>query len=422
MVRGKKPQISSDIAIKNIKLPTSGRDDISVKNAPGLLLRVSPRGKIWYLKARPPGEVHPLAIKIGPYGKGERAFSLKEAKEKAEQWREDIKGGIDPRTETRLAKDSTFAAVVEEFLKRGKTTRGEAWKPTTADAYKSALKSSRFKKWHDLPVGKITEANVQEVINKIEDEGKYTTSRRVLTYLKTFFAWCRRKKQGYIPISQALPTDGIELEQSGDNVRERHLSPEEIKVFWQATKRFEYPWKHYYQLALLTGQRVSNVAALKRSDVKDGLWSQTENKADRPVLVPINTMAQQVLDDCPPLGDYYLTTTSEGPIHKSSKAKRRLDKQISAIIEEDNLKGVFDEGWVNQDLRRTLTTELRKMRIPRIVCSKILNHAEQGVTAKNYDKYEMLDEKIQALDTWNDYLQELLAGKSKKVVRLKAKR
>jgi integrase len=414
-------EISSDVSIRNLKLPAKGQIDVRVKNAPALYLRLSPSAKNWYLRARPPGEKNPLAMRMASYGQGERALTLKQAKEKAQQWKEDIKGGIDPRAETKLAKSSVFASVVDEFLARGKTVKGEPWKVTTADAYRSALKSPRYRKWANIAVSKLTEANVQEVINKIEEEGKYTSARRNLTYLQTFFSWCRRKKQGYIPVNQALPTDGIELEQSGDNARDRHLSPEEIKVFWQATEKLEYPWKHYYQLAILTGQRVGNVAAIKRSEIKEGVWEQKENKADRALLVPLNAMAQEVLADCPNFGDYYLTTTSDGPIHKSSKAKSRLDKQIASIVEEGNLKNVFDEPWVNHDLRRTLTTELRKLRIPRMVCSAILNHAQQGVTAKNYDQYEMLDEKIQALNAWNDYLQELINGKTEKVVRLKAK-
>ena len=413
-------EINSDVTVRNLRLPPA-RIEIKVKNSPGLFLRASPRGKFWYLRARPPGENNPIAVKIGPYGRGERAFTLKEAREKAEQWKEDIKGGIDPRFEVKQAKATTFTVVVDEFLARGKTAKGEPWKPSTAAAYRSTLKSPRYRKWSEFPVSKLTDTQVQEAINKMEEEGKYTGARRNLAYLQTFFGWCRKKKQGYIPASHALPTDGVELERLGENVRDRHLSPEEIKVFWKATGRLEYPWKHYYQLALLTGQRVGNIAAIKRSEVKDGIWEQKENKADRPVLVPLNALAKKVLGDCPPLGDYYLTTTSAGPIHKSSKAKRRIDTQIKQIIEKEKLKSIFTASWVNHDLRRTLTTELRKLRIPRMVCSAILNHAEQGVTAKNYDKYEMLDEKVQAMNTWNDYLQELIHGTSDKVFQIKTK-
>lgn len=415
----KREQINSDIAVKNIRLPKS-RIELRVKNSPGLFLRVSPRGKFWYLRARPLGEKNPVAIKIGPYGRGERAYTLKQAREKAEQWKEDIKGGIDPRSEIKQDKSSSFTAVVNEFLNRGKTVKGEPWKRATADAYRSALTSPRLKKWADLPVSKITEGQVQEIINKIELEGKYTTARRNLSYLQVFFSWCRRKKQGYIPINHSLPTDGIELERSGDNVRDRHLSPEEIKVFWEAAQSLPYPWRHYYQLALLTGQRVGNIANLKRSEIRGNVWEQKENKADRTVLIPLNELAMAVLKDCPSLGEYYLTSSREGPIHKSSKAKNRIDKQIKAIVQEKNIRGIFKEPWVNHDLRRTLTTELRKLRIPRMVCSAILNHAEQGVTARNYDKYEMMDEKVQAMNAWNDYLMELIEGKSKKVIRISA--
>jgi len=414
----KKQPLSSDIAIKNISLPSTGRLEMPVKGCGGLMLRASSRGKTFYLKVRPPGERHPVAIKLGVYGSGDRALTLKQAKAKAEQWKEDIRGGIDPRNKTRNAQQSKYIDIVQEFLERGKTTKGELWKPKTAKDYRTALLSPKLKKIHMLPVATITEDQIQDVINLLESEGKYTASRRYLSYLKTFFAWCRKKKQGYIPSNQALPTEGVELENASDNARERYLSPEEIKVFWQATMQLPYPWQHYYKLALLTGQRMGNVATIKRSDVENNIWIQKENKANRLNLIPLNNLAQAVLADCPEYCDSYLTSTGDSPIQQSSKAKKKLDDQIKIIAEQNNLKGIFEESWVNHDLRRTITTSLRKIGINRSTCSAILNHAEQGVTAKNYDQYDLLDEKTQAMQAWNNYLNELIHGKSQKIINL----
>ena len=418
MARSKAVSLSTDLSIKNLALPSSGRKEYTVKNAPGLMLRSSSRGKTWYLKARPPGEEHPSAIKIGPYGEGGQAFTLKLAKAKAEQWREDIRGGIDPRSEGKLAKISTFGVLVNEFLERGKTAKGEPWKPDTAKGYRSALKSSRYRKWANLPVAKLTVTQVQDAINQLEDEGKYTTARRHLAYLRAFFGWCRRRKQGYIPMSQALPTDGVEPEQTREQIRDRFLSRDEIRIFWFATEKLEYPWRHYYQLLLLTGQRASSVAGLKRSEVRGSEWEQSDNKSGRPVLIPLNDLALEVLEDCPRTSDFYLTTSTTGPIHKSSKAKRRIDRGISALLSEIQPDGVFEKSWVNHDLRRTMTTQLRQLRVPQVVCSMLLNHAAQGVTGKHYDMYDLRAEKAEAMRIWNNFICELVYGKPANVTRL----
>lgn len=86
-------KLTSDLFIKNIKLPQNGREEYRCPRVPGLFLRVSPTGKVWYLSIRPPGEKHPRRVKIGPYGTGKDAYTLKEARRKADDWKEAVKGG-----------------------------------------------------------------------------------------------------------------------------------------------------------------------------------------------------------------------------------------------------------------------------------------------------------------------------------------
>jgi hypothetical protein len=64
------------------------------------------------------------------------------------------------------------------------------------------------------------------------------------------------------------------------------------------------------------------------------------------------------------------------------------------------------------------------MGISRLTVSKILNHAERGVTA-TYDRHSYDAEKRQALEAWALRLDEIVAGKKStecKVVPLMATR
>jgi hypothetical protein len=47
----------------------------------------------------------------------------------------------------------------------------------------------------------------------------------------------------------------------------------------------------------------------------------------------------------------------------------------------------------------------------RLFVSKVLNHAEGGIT-HIYDRYGYMKEKRQALDAWSDKLQTILDGSS----------
>ena len=408
--------ISTDLQIRNLRHPEKRFYTVPVKNEPGLYLYVYKIRKVWYFRCRPPGEKNAIPVKMGPYGEGELAYTLKKARAQADQWREDIAGGVDPREATRKTRDNTFRGVRDAFLKRGQTAMGEPWKDNTKGAYTSALKHHKLKKWADVPVAQISHTRVQSHINALEEAGKFTAARRHLSYLRTFFSWCRRRKQGHIPAGAPLPTDGIELEKPRDNARKRELSPEEIKVFWRATQKLEYPWGAFYRVLLLTGQRLSEVAQLRRDDVKEDMWTQEANKADRRHLVPLNDLVLAELKAIPRHSDYYFSTRPDIPISGFSKVKKRLDKQMAEIQEEDDSDMPH---WIAHDLRRTMTTRLRELRIPLHVCSRLLNHAEQGVTAEHYDMYDMLDEKTQAMTTWGNYLDRLIYGRADNVVEMK---
>ena len=66
--------------------------------------------------------------------------------------------------------------------------------------------------------------------------------------------------------------------------------------------------------------------------------------------------------------------------------------------------------WRIHDLRRTTATHLRSIGIDRLVVSKILNHAEAGIT-RIYDRYSADPEKAAAMERWANRLREIVENK-----------
>jgi integrase len=62
------------------------------------------------------------------------------------------------------------------------------------------------------------------------------------------------------------------------------------------------------------------------------------------------------------------------------------------------------------DLRRTAASHMTSIGISRLVVSKILNHAEPGVTAV-YDRHSYDREKRAALDAWDARLEEIIGAR-----------
>lgn len=411
--------ISSDIAIKNLKLPTSGRKEFQDKRVPGLLLRLSPRGKTWLLYSRLPGTERPTRMKIGVYGEASDALTLKEARRKAEDWKEKIKGGDDPREELKEKlnrRKDTFSAVVDRFLNQHVNRN---LKENTQVQYHSILNGSDVKHLSNKPIRKITRQHIIAVLDKIVESDRLIQANRTLAVLRKFFNWCAEKD--IIKANEPTPTDRIKRPIAKEKPRSRCLSPEELSVVWRAAEKEGWPFGDHIRLLITTGQRQFEAATIRRQDITGDQWLQQDNKGGRQHIVPIKALSKSILEGVPAIPetrDYYFSTTGKGPISGFSKAKRRLDAEIARICQEEELE-LFKEPWQTHDLRRTVTTTLRKLGTPQEVCTSLLNHAPKGVTAQHYDVYDMLPEKERALEVWNNYLEQLLSGKPENVVEFR---
>ncbi|MBK7169017.1 MAG: tyrosine-type recombinase/integrase [Gammaproteobacteria bacterium] len=169
-------------------------------------------------------------------------------------------------------------------------------------------------------------------------------------------------------------------------------------MLWEVAGGQDYPFGPFVQLMLATGQRRDELVNMQWADVDGDRWTQSDNKGGRTHIVPLHPLAKGILADLPRFKNATLlfSTTTTTPVSGFSKYKKRLDKAIAAAKVQHKLEGVFDAHWTLHDLRRTMTTHLRQMRIDRDVCSRLLNHAPKGITAKVYDQWEMLDERPEA--------------------------
>jgi integrase len=75
------------------------------------------------------------------------------------------------------------------------------------------------------------------------------------------------------------------------------------------------------------------------------------------------------------------------------------------MLKNSNLLGTGDA--TPHDLRRTAASHMTSLGISRLVVSKILNHAEPGVTAV-YDRHSYDSEKRAALAAWGARLEEII--------------
>ena len=117
-------------------------------------------------------------------------------------------------------------------------------------------------------------------------------------------------------------------------------------------------------------------------------------------LIPLSTLARELLDATPRVADYVFRAHVDAPLQGWSKSKARLDRLVT-----------LDEHWVVEDTRRTATTHMRSLGVDRLTIDKILNHAESGTT-KIYDRFSADPQKAAALERWGNKVREIITGKS----------
>jgi integrase len=194
--------------------------------------------------------------------------------------------------------------------------------------------------------------------------------------------------------------------------RERVLSDAELRDVWMACDRLAYPHGQIYRLALLTGQRVGEVAGLRRSEITGDIWSLPgeRTKGGKGHAIYLTPLAREVLADVPSQGDVLFSNAVDAntPASEFSHARQHLYAAVDAVRRERGETAPMPD-WRPHDLRRTAATGMRGLRIDRLTVSKILNHSESGIT-KIYDRFSLDPEKRLAWEAWSRHVDSIVRG------------
>jgi integrase len=345
---------------------------------------------------------------------------LARAREIAREWRSDISRGVDPKikeAERRRAEErrraDTFEACFEAFAEDHLSTL------RTGKAVKDAVWKHAYPQWAGRPISEIRRADINDLIKSLRKEAPIAANR-LLSYLKKFFSWTVDEE-----LLESSPAAAVK-KPAKENKRDRVLSEDEIRAIWHACGELG-AFGRAIRLMLLTGQRRNEIGRMTwvEIDVKQKIWTlaRERTKADRAHEVPLSDLALSVIAECPKFGDFVFSTGRNEPAKNDtkaklkpisgwSKAKKRLDQlalqKVQAVESEQGAQHALAD-WHLHDLRRTCATYLAKLGTDRIVISKILNHAEGGVTGV-YERHRYDDEKRRALDAWAARLTGIIEG------------
>lgn len=410
----------------------------------GLGLKITPRGaRIWCLQLCYPGHRVQTTRTLGRYP----GMGLAEARGKGALWYGWVKAGIDPehaeaeqrdradaaRRAEALKQENTFASVAERYI-----TDRSANRRAKGDA--NEIRRMLIAEWGERPIHTITPRDVRELITKLRVRVPYD-ARNAWTHAVGIF-----KQSVHDELIEASPCASLDkkLLFKGAKIgpRQRVLDETEIAALWRAAGRLNYPYGSIFQLLLLTGCRLNEVARAQWSEFHPELrrvireavrggqkvdWTAVPDnaktwtipaarfKSDAEHLVPLSDDACLILETLPRFGasDYLFTTTGTVPINGLNKSKQRLDARMRRTLRAiarrrgDDPARVKLAPWVAHDLRRVVRTNLAALDVADHVCEMVLGHGRRGLQ-RVYDQHRYEPQMREALQRWAARLREIV--------------
>jgi integrase len=321
------------------------------------------------------------------------AIDVGRARESAKDLYAQVRLGQDPagaKAEARIAATETFAAVSKRFLAyQEKNRRPRSYLEIQRHLLKYAAPL------HGMQLTKIERRDVASVILAVAENSGTVTSNRVRTSLGGLFTWAMQNG-----LAETNPVVGTA--RGREHSRERVLSPEELSLIWRHLGDGHYA--AVMQLLMLTGQRASEIADLRWSEIHGDtiVLSPERTKNGRSHIVPISTAVRAVLEAQPHrVGRDLIFGIAEGSgFNGWAVRKQKLDAAIQTAT------GKALEPWTVHDIRRSVVTGMAEIGIAPHIIEAVVNHVSghKNSTAGVYNKAKYQDETRAALQRWTDYL------------------
>ena len=281
-------------------------------------------------------------------------MGLKEAREKADEVRRQVRAGLDPILTRKSARDTkaaipTFEAISREVIldAQAKSTNDKVryqWELLLGPRYCGSILPK--------PVNEVTTLDVERVLRPVW-RAKPETGRKLLARLRRVFDYARvhlRDRHGIMmqanPASwQDLRDRGFERSAKLTRGRQPALDYEQAPAFLAALRARRSMAARALEVTLLTGLRTGEVIGARWSeiDLDRQIWViPPERLKDRrtrtePHRIPLSREVVDILAALPRLGDY---------VFAGQKAGKPLgEKAMARALEDLNRTGSGEPRW-----------------------------------------------------------------------------
>jgi integrase len=391
----------TDTACKNAKSVDRAR---RLFDAHGLYLEVSPTGgKYWRLKYRFNDKEKRLALGVYP------DVSLLQARKLRESARELLRAGTDPgvakrgqQEQAKLNSAQTFEVIAREWHEHKK----DGWESGTAKDKLHRLEKDVFPHMGSRPIASITPPQVLTVLRKTESRGALELTRRLKQTIGQVFRYAVATGRAERDPTPDL-RDALKPQQHGHFAA---IDFKELPAFLQVLERNEARLFLQTRLALrlmmLTFVRTSELieAEWTEFDLDAALWEIPKGrmKMRRPHLVPLSRQAVEALRQLKTLNRdsrYLFRNQREPKKHMSNGAILMALRRLG-----------YQGKMTGHGFRAlAMSTIKEKLRYRHEVIDLQLAHAKGNKVDAAYDRAQFIEDRVQMMQQWADYLDKVKA-------------
>jgi integrase len=388
-------------------------------------------------------------LTLGPYSdkKGE-GLGLDEARMAALQARAKVKAGHDPALEQWQAlhpeEDCTFLRVATDYIETYAKPKNKSYLDTARLLGLRPTKPPINEPWEIIPgtpvalwasrnVASIKDADISSLLEaklkkvpKTKDRpatGGPGAARQTWLALSGLFKWARsRLLIAANPVHDWSPKAILPPAKK----RKRYLTLEEIRALWNAAepnggrkgKAGMGVAGLAVRLLLATGLRKEEVFSMTWPELSADLTTwliPARTKNDQPHLVPLSTLAQEILAKVPRIpsrAGWVFTLNGRSRIQGHSHIKKRLDKAMPKPPPYNPASPNHTGVWWFHDFRRTAAVAMQRLGVPLEVTEATLGHSESGGSRSGivgiYQTYAYETEQRDALELWGQELRAIV--------------
>ncbi len=374
-----------------------------ISDGRGMYLEISPSGgKYWRLKYRFNDREKRLALGVYP------DVTLAHAHRKRHEARAMLADGIDPgqakKERKRLARlnaANTFKAVALEWFER----QAPAWAPSHSTKVIGRLEKDAFPRLGSRPIADITAPEVLEVLRRAESRGANDTAHRLLQTCGQVFRYA-------VATGRALRDVSADLRGALRPNRHTHFAsvtdPAKVGEILRAFDGFTGT------PVVGAALRLAPLVFVRPGELRQAEWSQFDldrsewryliSKTKTEHLVPLATQAIKILREL-----HTLTGRWRFVFPGRDRRKPMSAAAINAALHRlgfDTKTEITGHGF--RAMARTILHE--RLRFPAEVIEHQLAHRVPDTLGTAYNRTRFLDDRVQMMQTWADYLDRLKTG------------